>query len=170
MNSPAFENPDRSFAIVTPSFLPDLPRCELLVEFLERVSPQVPHYLIVDRRDLAAFRHLERGKRRLLEVRSACRQMDVANAGPARSLAESPGASGARLDPPADPEDRGRCRNSRADTNFLCIPTSRFSGNSIVRICWSKVRSDFSTSTMSMRRSSFDRHRVPSARSPRSER
>ncbi len=34
---------------------------------LDRVAPHVPHYLIVARRDRSAFRHLERGKRRLIE-------------------------------------------------------------------------------------------------------
>jgi hypothetical protein len=65
--SSSSENSDRSFAVVTPSYLPDLERCELLVESLDRKAPDVPHYLIVDRRDRAAFRHLERGKRRLIE-------------------------------------------------------------------------------------------------------
>jgi hypothetical protein len=58
---------DRSFAIVTPTYLPDLERCELLAESLDRVAPLVPHYLIVDRRDRAAFIHLQRGNRRLVE-------------------------------------------------------------------------------------------------------
>jgi hypothetical protein len=59
--------PDESFAVVTPTYLPDLRRCELLAESLDRCAPNVPHYLIVDRRDRSAFAHLERGKRRLLE-------------------------------------------------------------------------------------------------------
>ena len=58
---------DRSFAIVTPTFLPDLARCELLAESLDRVAADVPHYLIVDRRDRSAFKHLQRGRRRLIE-------------------------------------------------------------------------------------------------------
>jgi hypothetical protein len=61
------ENSDRSFAIVTPTYLPDLGRCELLAESLDRVAPHVRHYLIVDRRDLSSFSHLERGGRRLVE-------------------------------------------------------------------------------------------------------
>ena len=64
--SPAGQ-PDHSFAIVTPTYLPDLQRCELLAESLDRCAPDVPHYLIVDRRDGSAFRHLQRGRRRLIE-------------------------------------------------------------------------------------------------------
>jgi len=33
---------------------------------MERMVPEVPHYLIVDRRDRAAFAHLERGRRRIV--------------------------------------------------------------------------------------------------------
>jgi hypothetical protein len=61
------ENSDRSFALVTPTYLPDKERCELLAESLDRVAPDVPHYLIVDRRDMAAFSHLRRGGRQLIE-------------------------------------------------------------------------------------------------------
>src|ERR1700733_2014461 len=56
-----------TFAIVTPTYLPDLKRCELLVESLDRTTPHVPHYLIVDRRDRAAFKHLEGRRRHLVE-------------------------------------------------------------------------------------------------------
>ena len=45
-------------AFVTPSFLPDLARCELLVESVRTFAPQIRHYLVLDRRDLHAFRHL----------------------------------------------------------------------------------------------------------------
>jgi Family of unknown function (DUF6492) len=58
---------DHSYAVVTPTYLPDLSRCELLAESLDRCAPDVPHYLIVDRRDRSAFSHLERGKRRLID-------------------------------------------------------------------------------------------------------
>jgi hypothetical protein len=58
---------DHHFAIVTPTFLPDLARCELLAESLDRMVPQVPHYLIVDRRDRLKFVHLQRGRRLLIE-------------------------------------------------------------------------------------------------------
>jgi hypothetical protein len=65
--SPSFEEFDHSFAVVTPTYLPDLTRCELLAESLDRCTPDMPHYLIVDRRDRLAFNHLERGRRRLVE-------------------------------------------------------------------------------------------------------
>jgi len=52
---------------VTPTYLPDLRRCELLAESLDRCAPDITHYLIVDRRDRPAFRHLEFGHRRLIE-------------------------------------------------------------------------------------------------------
>lgn len=45
-------------AIVTPTYLPDLARCELLVESLQQCSPGLRHILVVDRCDLAHFRHL----------------------------------------------------------------------------------------------------------------
>ena len=61
---------DHSFAIVTPTYLPDLQRCRLLAESLDRYAPDVPHYLIVDRRDYSAFRDLQRGRRRLIESES----------------------------------------------------------------------------------------------------
>ena len=63
-------SPDRyneSFAIVTPTYRPDLTRCELLAESIDRTAPYAAHYLIVDRRDRQAFSHLQRGKRRLIE-------------------------------------------------------------------------------------------------------
>lgn len=53
--------------MVTPTYLPDLRRCELLVESLDRTNPNISHYLIVDRRDRSAFQHLERGSRRLID-------------------------------------------------------------------------------------------------------
>lgn len=58
---------DRSFAMVTKSYLPDLKRCELLSESLDHCAPHVSHYLIVDRQDWSAFRHLQGGRRRLIE-------------------------------------------------------------------------------------------------------
>jgi hypothetical protein len=63
----SIENPDSSFAIVTPTYAPDLKRCELLAESLDRTVPGVPHYLIVDRRDRSAFNHLAGGSRRLID-------------------------------------------------------------------------------------------------------
>jgi Family of unknown function (DUF6492) len=67
MDSLLAQNSTDTFAIVTPTYLPDLKRCELLVESLDRTAPDVPHYLIVDRRDRAAFKHLEGRTRHLIE-------------------------------------------------------------------------------------------------------
>jgi len=53
--------------MVTPTYLPDLKRCEVLAESLDRTNPDVPHYLIVDRCDHSAFKHLEGRKRRIIE-------------------------------------------------------------------------------------------------------
>ncbi len=64
---PSIENADHSFAVVTPTYLPDLARCELLAESLDRIAPHVSHYLIVDQRDQYAFRHLEQGRRHMIE-------------------------------------------------------------------------------------------------------
>jgi hypothetical protein len=63
----SIERSDLSIAVVTPTFLPDLGRCELLAESMDRKVPDVPHYLIVDRRDRPAFSHLQSGRRRLIE-------------------------------------------------------------------------------------------------------
>lgn len=67
MDAVSAQKLDETFAIVTPSYLPDLKRCELLAESLDRIAPTVPHYLIVDRCDRAAFKHLERDNRRLID-------------------------------------------------------------------------------------------------------
>lgn len=55
-----------TIAVVTPTYLPDLARCELLAESLERMAPSIPHYLIVDHRDMPAFSHLQRGQCRII--------------------------------------------------------------------------------------------------------
>ena len=57
---------DNSFAIVTPSFRPDLARCELLSESVDRFSTDINHYILIDRRDFKYFRHLESTKRKLV--------------------------------------------------------------------------------------------------------
>ncbi len=62
----SIEKSDHSFAVVTPTHVGDLKRCELLAESLDRTAPRVPHYLIVDRCDRPLFGHLERGRRRLI--------------------------------------------------------------------------------------------------------
>ena len=46
------------FTLITPTYLPDLARAELLVESVQRCSPGLRHHLIVDHRDLKHFRHL----------------------------------------------------------------------------------------------------------------
>ena len=49
-----------SIAIVTMSHVSDLHRCELLLRTIDRcVSPRVPHYIVVDRRDRKKFAHLQ---------------------------------------------------------------------------------------------------------------
>lgn len=58
---------ETSFAIVTPTYWRDLARCELLAESLDRCAPDIPHYLIVDRRDRQLFAHLIGGRRRIIE-------------------------------------------------------------------------------------------------------
>jgi hypothetical protein len=58
---------ETSFAIVTPTYWRDLARCELLAESLDRCAPDIPHYLIVDRRDRQIFAHLIRGQRKMIE-------------------------------------------------------------------------------------------------------
>jgi Family of unknown function (DUF6492) len=57
---------DQSFAIVTPSYVPDLSRCELLAESLDRTAPNINHYIIVSEREHAAFRHLKSNRRDLI--------------------------------------------------------------------------------------------------------
>src|ERR1700677_4667311 len=47
---------DRSFAIVTPSYYRDFPHCRLLVESVGAHVPRdIPHFIVVDRRDEALF-------------------------------------------------------------------------------------------------------------------
>jgi hypothetical protein len=58
-----------SCALVTPSFRLDFERCALLCESVRRFLPaEVPHYLVIDRRDLPLFRALEGPSTRLLVV------------------------------------------------------------------------------------------------------
>ena len=47
-----------NFTLITPTYLPDLARAELLVESVQRCCPGLAHHLIVDHRDLKHFRHL----------------------------------------------------------------------------------------------------------------
>ncbi len=48
-----------SLSLITPSYGPDLARCELLVESVRACAPGLRHYLVVDDRDHSAFAHLE---------------------------------------------------------------------------------------------------------------
>jgi Family of unknown function (DUF6492) len=59
-----------SLAFVTPSYPPDLERCELLVQSLDRFGPTFNHYIIVDRADMAAFAHLASARTILIEAES----------------------------------------------------------------------------------------------------
>jgi hypothetical protein len=55
-----------SVAFVTPTFLPDLERCEILVRSLDRFAPNIRHYLLIDSFELEAFRHLASSRTILL--------------------------------------------------------------------------------------------------------
>jgi hypothetical protein len=58
-----------SYALVTPSFRLDLERCTLLVDSVDRwVAPEVKHYLVIDRRDVALFRPLLSARTQLIVV------------------------------------------------------------------------------------------------------
>jgi hypothetical protein len=59
-----------SLAFVTPSYPPDLARCELLVESLDRFGPTFKHYIIIDRADMPAFAHLASARTILIEAES----------------------------------------------------------------------------------------------------
>jgi hypothetical protein len=59
-------NANPSFAIVTPTYTPDLSRCELLCRSLDHCAPDVTHYLILDRRDHKTFAHLASGRRHIV--------------------------------------------------------------------------------------------------------
>ncbi len=50
--------PVPTMAIVTPTFPPDLERCELLVESVRRFGDDVVHHLVVERRHAHRFGHL----------------------------------------------------------------------------------------------------------------
>jgi hypothetical protein len=55
-----------SVAFVTKSYAPDLERCELLCRSIELLAPGTRHWIIVDSRDLAAFRGLENATTRIV--------------------------------------------------------------------------------------------------------
>ena len=112
--SNSIERADHSFAVVTPTYLPDLKRCELLAESLDRCAPQVPHYLIVDRCDRSAFRHLEREQRQLIESEALVGNWMLRMPGRKGFWLSLKGAAGAWLDPSTDPEDCGDSRPCRS--------------------------------------------------------
>ncbi len=56
-----------SLAFVTPSYPPDLQRCALLVESLDRFATAFKHYIIIDRVHFAAFAHLASDRTILVE-------------------------------------------------------------------------------------------------------
>jgi len=51
-----------SFSLITPTYGPDFTRCRLLVDSLRRFGPEIDHYLVVDRPELALFRRLAGGR------------------------------------------------------------------------------------------------------------
>ena len=55
-----------SVAFVTKSYTPDLERCELLCRSIELLARGTRHWIIVDSRDLAAFRSLENATTRIV--------------------------------------------------------------------------------------------------------
>jgi hypothetical protein len=55
-----------SVAFVTKSYAPDLERCELLCRSIELLAPGARHWIIVDSRDLSAFRGLETATTRIV--------------------------------------------------------------------------------------------------------
>ena len=59
-----------SVALVTPTYGPDLSRCELLVESVRRCGIDADHYLIVARTDRARFEHLQSDRTRLMDAES----------------------------------------------------------------------------------------------------
>jgi Family of unknown function (DUF6492) len=63
-----------TLAFVTPSYPPDLERCALLVESLDRFGPTFRHYIIVDRADRPVFAHLESARTILVEAESVIDQ------------------------------------------------------------------------------------------------
>ena len=56
--NPSYMSTSPRFTLVTPTYLPDLMRCELLVDSVQRCCPEIKHHLIVDSRDLSHFGHL----------------------------------------------------------------------------------------------------------------
>lgn len=58
-----------TYAIVTPSYWKDLDRCALLIESIEKwVARDIPHYLIIARKDVPLFKPLLRSRSVLIVV------------------------------------------------------------------------------------------------------
>ena len=58
----------RSTAIITASFAPDLDRCRLLCETIDkRVTGYSKHYILVEHADVALFKHLETSRRVIVD-------------------------------------------------------------------------------------------------------
>jgi len=59
------------FALITPSYAPDFERCRLLCQSVEKfISPSVPHYIIVEQRDLPLFRQIQSSHTEIITVES----------------------------------------------------------------------------------------------------
>ncbi len=59
------------FALITPSYAPDFERCRLLCESVDRfASPEITHYVLVDRRDETLFQQVASPRRRIITVES----------------------------------------------------------------------------------------------------
>jgi hypothetical protein len=57
------------WVMITPSYGPDFARCEILCRSIDLCVPDsIPHLLIVDRRDLAAFSPLQSKRRQIIAV------------------------------------------------------------------------------------------------------
>lgn len=59
-----------AFSLITPSYAPDLDRCRLLCESVDRFATGATHYVIVDRRDEKLFAPLRSTSREIVTVES----------------------------------------------------------------------------------------------------
>lgn len=58
---------EHTFAIITPSYAPDFERCKILCWSIDKfISPNVNHYIIVDRQDYQLFSQLQGTKRKII--------------------------------------------------------------------------------------------------------
>jgi hypothetical protein len=64
-------NTSLTACLITPSYAPDFERCRLLCESVAQfVYPQIPHYIIVDKKDLKLFSHLQNNYTHILTKES----------------------------------------------------------------------------------------------------